>query len=124
MNIPGVATERRYSQPRLRKYATIPTSTTSMKPRMAQKAWIDPSPGTRTFIPHMDAMSVRGSKITETDVSTRVAGRLVARRGQGKAAFLDLQDRSGRIQLLARVNVLGQERFDAFEQKRTRASQG
>jgi lysyl-tRNA synthetase class 2 len=43
----------------------------------------------------------------ETDVPHRVAGRLVARRGQGKMAFLDLEDRSGRIQLQARVNELG-----------------
>ena len=37
----------------------------------------------------------------------RVAGRLAARRGQGKMAFLDLVDRSGRIQLQARVDELG-----------------
>jgi lysyl-tRNA synthetase, class II len=45
----------------------------------------------------------------ETDVTHRVAGRLAARRGQGKMAFLDLVDRSGRIQLQARVDELGQE---------------
>ena len=43
----------------------------------------------------------------------RVAGRLAARRGQGKMAFLDLVDRSGRIQLQARVDVLGEERTSA-----------
>jgi lysyl-tRNA synthetase class 2 len=48
----------------------------------------------------------------ESGTRVRVAGRLVARRGQGKAAFLDLLDRSGRIQLLARVDVLGEERFE------------
>ena len=32
----------------------------------------------------------------ETEVGHRVAGRLAARRGQGKMAFLDLVDRSGR----------------------------
>ena len=42
----------------------------------------------------------------------RVAGRLAARRGQGKMAFLDLVDRSGRIQLQARVDELGQEGMD------------
>ncbi len=42
----------------------------------------------------------------ETDVSHRVAGRIAARRGQGKMAFLDLVDRSGRIQLQARVDEL------------------
>ena len=48
----------------------------------------------------------------ESDAAYRVAGRLAARRGQGKAAFLDLVDRSGRIQLHARVDVLGREPFD------------
>ena len=43
----------------------------------------------------------------ETTVVHRVAGRLAARRGQGKMAFLDLVDRSGRIQLQARVDELG-----------------
>jgi len=44
----------------------------------------------------------------ETDAAHRVAGRIVARRGQGKMAFLDLSDRSGRIQLQARVDELGE----------------
>ncbi len=48
----------------------------------------------------------------ETDHAVRVAGRLAARRGQGKAAFLDLVDRSGRIQLHARIDVLGEQRFE------------
>ena len=43
----------------------------------------------------------------ETAVAHRVAGRLAARRGQGKMAFLDLVDRSGRIQLQARIDELG-----------------
>jgi len=50
----------------------------------------------------------------ETDRAYRVAGRLAARRGQGKAAFLDLVDRSGRIQLHARADVLGAERMAAL----------
>jgi len=45
----------------------------------------------------------------ETDVRRRVAGRISARRGQGRMAFLDLVDRSGRIQLQARVDELGEE---------------
>jgi lysyl-tRNA synthetase class 2 len=47
----------------------------------------------------------------ETDARYRAAGRLHARRGQGKMAFLDLDDRSGRIQLQARADVLGPERM-------------
>jgi lysyl-tRNA synthetase class 2 len=45
----------------------------------------------------------------DSDQRYRVAGRLHARRGQGKMAFLDLDDRSGRIQLQAKADVLGEE---------------
>src|SRR5215216_1126869 len=48
----------------------------------------------------------------ETQDRVRVAGRLAAKRGQGKAIFADLVDRSGRIQLLGRLNVLGEEAFE------------
>ncbi len=47
----------------------------------------------------------------ETDELRRVAGRLTGRRGKGRAAFLDLVDRSGKIQLHARLDVLGEEAF-------------
>jgi lysyl-tRNA synthetase class 2 len=47
----------------------------------------------------------------ETDERHRVAGRITARRGSGKAAFIDLVDRSGKIQLHARQDVLGEERY-------------
>ena len=39
----------------------------------------------------------------------RLAGRVLGRRGMGKAAFLDLEDRSGRIQLMASSNGLGEQ---------------
>ena len=48
----------------------------------------------------------------ETEIAHRVAGRLAARRGQGKMAFLDLVDRSGRLQIQARADVLGAEAME------------
>jgi lysyl-tRNA synthetase class 2 len=50
----------------------------------------------------------------ETDVRYRVAGRVAARRGHGKAAFFDIADGSGRIQLHAREDLLGEESFEAL----------
>jgi lysyl-tRNA synthetase, class II len=47
----------------------------------------------------------------ETEDAHRIAGRIAARRGSGKAAFLDLIDRTGKIQLHARVDVLGEDPF-------------
>jgi lysyl-tRNA synthetase class 2 len=48
----------------------------------------------------------------ETDSRHRVAGRIVGRRGHGRAAFLDLRDGSGQIQLHAREDQLGAEAFE------------
>ena len=48
----------------------------------------------------------------ETESRHRVAGRIVGRRGHGKAAFLDLRDGSGQIQLHAREDLLGAEAFE------------
>ena len=47
----------------------------------------------------------------ETESRYRVAGRIAARRGHGKAAFIDIVDGSGRIQLHAREDLLGAESF-------------
>jgi lysyl-tRNA synthetase, class II len=49
---------------------------------------------------------------SETESNHRVAGRIIARRGHGKAAFIDLRDASGQIQLHAREDMLGAERFE------------
>src|SRR5256714_2932427 len=49
---------------------------------------------------------------SETESHHRVAGRFVARRGHGKAAFIDLRDATGDIQLHAREDMLGEERFE------------
>src|ERR671936_399835 len=43
----------------------------------------------------------------EGSTEHRLAGRVLARRDMGKLMFLDLVDRSGRIQLLVRPNELG-----------------
>jgi lysyl-tRNA synthetase, class II len=48
----------------------------------------------------------------ETEEVHRVAGRVAARRGSGGSAFLDLVDRTGKIQLHARRDVLGEDAFE------------
>ena len=46
---------------------------------------------------------------------TTVAGRLMSKRGMGKAVFCDLQDPQGRIQLYVRIDELGEEPFNRFK---------
>ncbi|MBE0467344.1 MAG: lysine--tRNA ligase [Candidatus Desulforudis sp.] len=44
-----------------------------------------------------------------------LAGRLMAKRGHGKAAFGDLQDGSGKVQIYVRQNEVGAEKYDLFK---------
>ena len=80
-----------------------------------REAGIDPFP--HAYPDREDINSVRSAHEgleagQETESAHRIAGRITARRGHGKAAFLDLRDGSGQIQLHARKDVLGDESFD------------
>ncbi|MDU4025674.1 MAG: lysine--tRNA ligase [Anaerococcus sp.] len=41
--------------------------------------------------------------------SVRIAGRIIAKRGHGNMSFMDIQDESGKIQIVNRKNVIGDE---------------
>ena len=49
---------------------------------------------------------------TETSDRYRVAGRLIAKRGHGKASFLDLRDGTAQIQIQARVDELSEDAYE------------
>jgi lysyl-tRNA synthetase class 2 len=78
-------------------------------------AGIDPFPhgfGEREDIAEVRAAHEGLGAGIETESRHRVAGRIVGRRGHGKAAFLDLRDGSGQIQLHAREDQLGTQAFE------------
>ncbi len=45
----------------------------------------------------------------------RIAGRMMSRRDMGKANFIDLRDKSDRIQVYVRMNDVGEEQFAQFK---------
>lgn len=47
--------------------------------------------------------------------NTSIAGRLMSKRGMGKAMFCDLQDGAGRIQIYVRIDELGEEAYGKFK---------
>ena len=47
--------------------------------------------------------------------NTSIAGRIMSKRGMGKAGFCDLQDRDGRIQLYVRKDEVGDESYELFK---------
>ena len=58
---------------------------------------------------HAQEVKDRFEELEEQTV--RLAGRLMSKRGMGKAIFADLQDRSGRVQLYIKVDEMGEEAF-------------
>ena len=82
-----------------------------------REAGVEPFP--HDFPDRSEIVTVRAAHETleagaETDEVCRIAGRLTARREMGKQAFLDLRDGSGKLQVQARVDELGQEAFDSL----------
>jgi lysyl-tRNA synthetase, class II len=46
------------------------------------------------------------------ELSYRMAGRLIARRGHGKTTFLDIRDSAGTMQLVAKQQTLGEQAYE------------
>jgi len=53
--------------------------------------------------------------IEENSRTFTVAGRIIARRSFGKAAFIQMQDRKGRLQLYVKKDAIGEEGFTCFQ---------
>jgi len=48
------------------------------------------------------------------DIHVKVAGRIMTKRGKGKAGFMHIQDRDGQIQIYLKVDNIGEENYDLF----------
>ncbi|HYG33956.1 MAG TPA: OB-fold nucleic acid binding domain-containing protein, partial [Clostridia bacterium] len=64
------------------------------------------------FAPTEKCAEARANYVEGREVA--VAGRVTAHRDMGKSMFIDIRDQSGRIQIYAQKNVLGDEQFDIF----------
>ena len=79
-----------------------------------QDAGEDPFEITKFQVTHKTADIRDGFDALEGQ-KVSVAGRLMSKRGMGKAMFCDLQDVRGRVQLYVRVDELGEEAFAKFK---------
>ena len=46
---------------------------------------------------------------------TKVAGRMLAKRGKGKVGFADIYDRTGKIQIYVRKDIVGEDNYKIFK---------
>ena len=79
-----------------------------------QDAGEDPFQLTKYHVSHRSAAIVGGFEEMEGQ-TVSVAGRIMSKRGMGKAVFCDLQDNDGKIQLYVRIDELGEDAFAKFK---------
>lgn len=85
-----------------------------------REAGIDPFAAERYERTHTAAEAVKRFQEQEgTDgaepLVVRLAGRIFTKRNMGKAAFVDVRDESGRIQLYFKRDIVGQEAFERLD---------
>ena len=79
-----------------------------------QDAGQDPFRQTRYSV-SAHSQEIKDNFETMEGKTVSVAGRLMSKRGMGKAMFCDLQDGQGRIQLYVRIDELGEDAFARFK---------
>jgi lysyl-tRNA synthetase class 2 len=63
------------------------------------------------------AEGIPAEELPERAIKVDVAGRVLARRGMGKAAFLSISDRCGRIQLHVTQDGVGEAEYEKFKKR-------
>lgn len=53
--------------------------------------------------------------LDEKHLIVKIAGRMMSKRGKGKVGFADIKDRSGKIQIYVRKDVVGEENYFIFK---------
>lgn len=79
-----------------------------------QESGNDPFTITRYEVTH-HSEEIKNNFETLEGKRVSVAGRLMSKRGMGKAVFADLQDGAGRIQLYVRIDDVGEETLARFK---------
>lgn len=67
---------------------------------------------------HIEELNSRYADLEDganTEDRVQIAGRIMAKRDQGKIIFMELKDATGRIQLFCRINTLGEDTFAAMK---------
>ena len=79
-----------------------------------QELGIDPYPYTFDVSHPAQTILDQVESLIESEGTVTVAGRLVAKRGHGKAGFAHISDRTGRIQLYIRLDRIGEASYDLY----------
>ncbi|WP_090447030.1 lysine--tRNA ligase [Natronincola peptidivorans] len=73
----------------------------------------DPFKIEKVYVTHYSKEIVDNFEALEGE-SVTIAGRIMAKRGHGKASFINIQDKDGRIQAYVREDAIGEEAYRLF----------
>jgi len=61
-----------------------------------------------------DYGNISGEELEANLVEVKVVGRIMTKRGKGKAGFMHIQDRDGQIQIYVKLDNVGEENYELF----------
>lgn len=78
--------------------------------KIEEKGWL---PFGRRFewTHHAADVDAQFDALSEAEAKVRMSGRIMAIRGHGKTCFMDMQDKTGRLQVYVRKDAIGEENY-------------
>lgn len=78
--------------------------------KIEEKGWL-PFGHRFSWTHHAKDISDQFDALATAETTVRLAGRVMAIRGHGKTCFMDMQDKTGRIQIYVRKDMVGEENY-------------
>ena len=78
--------------------------------RIEEKGWL-PFGHRFVWTHHASDIAAQFEDLSANETVVKLAGRIMAIRGHGKTCFMDLHDKTGRMQIYVRKDVVGEEKY-------------
>jgi len=84
------------------------------KVKKLRKIGVDPYPAVSARTHSVEEALMLFDELSESKKEVVLAGRIMAKREHGGSVFLDIRDGGGKIQVLVKEDLIGEERFGQF----------
>lgn len=78
--------------------------------KIEEKGWL-PFGHRFEWTHHASDVDAQFEELSAADAKVKMAGRIMAIRGHGKTCFMDMQDKTGRLQVYVRKDAIGEENY-------------
>ena len=78
--------------------------------KIEEKGWL-PFGHRFEWTHHAADVDAQFEELSVAEAKVKMAGRIMAIRGHGKTCFMDMQDKTGRLQVYVRKDTIGEENY-------------